>query len=46
MALPYRDGAFRAATMAFGGRNVPDLEGTSGRWRAYCSPAAALSSWS
>ncbi len=27
MALPYRDGVFRAATMAFGGRNVPDLEG-------------------
>jgi demethylmenaquinone methyltransferase/2-methoxy-6-polyprenyl-1,4-benzoquinol methylase len=28
MALPYRDGVFRAATMAFGGRNVPDLEGS------------------
>jgi demethylmenaquinone methyltransferase/2-methoxy-6-polyprenyl-1,4-benzoquinol methylase len=27
MSLPYRDGVFRAATMAFGGRNVPDLEG-------------------
>jgi len=27
MNLPYRDGAFRAATMAFGGRNVPDLTG-------------------
>ena len=27
MALPYRDGVFRAATMAFGGRNVPDLTG-------------------
>jgi demethylmenaquinone methyltransferase/2-methoxy-6-polyprenyl-1,4-benzoquinol methylase len=27
MALPYRDGAFRAASMAFGGRNVPDLTG-------------------
>jgi len=27
MALPYKDGAFRAATMAFGGRNVPDLTG-------------------
>lgn len=25
--LPYRDAAFRAATMAFGGRNVPDLGG-------------------
>lgn len=25
MCLPYRDDAFRAATMAFGGRNVPDL---------------------
>lgn len=27
MSLPYKDGAFRAVTMAFGGRNVPDLEG-------------------
>lgn len=27
MHLPYRAGSFRAATMAFGGRNVPDLEG-------------------
>jgi demethylmenaquinone methyltransferase/2-methoxy-6-polyprenyl-1,4-benzoquinol methylase len=27
MHLPYRGGVFRAATMAFGGRNVPDLEG-------------------
>jgi demethylmenaquinone methyltransferase/2-methoxy-6-polyprenyl-1,4-benzoquinol methylase len=27
MHLPYRDRVFRAATMAFGGRNVPDLEG-------------------
>ena len=27
MRLPYADGAFRAATMAFGGRNVPDLTG-------------------
>jgi len=27
MALPYRDGSFRAVTMAFGGRNVPDLGG-------------------
>lgn len=27
MRLPYRDAAFRAATMAFGGRNVPDLAG-------------------
>lgn len=26
MRLPYQDNAFRAATMAFGGRNVPDLE--------------------
>ena len=26
MNLPYRDGSFRAVTMAFGGRNVPDLE--------------------
>jgi demethylmenaquinone methyltransferase/2-methoxy-6-polyprenyl-1,4-benzoquinol methylase len=28
MRLPYRDGVFRAVTMAFGGRNVPDLEGS------------------
>ena len=27
MALPYADDVFRAATMAFGGRNVPDLTG-------------------
>jgi demethylmenaquinone methyltransferase / 2-methoxy-6-polyprenyl-1,4-benzoquinol methylase len=27
MSLPYRDSAFRASTMAFGGRNVPDLTG-------------------
>ena len=26
ISLPYRAGAFDAATMAFGGRNVPDLE--------------------
>jgi demethylmenaquinone methyltransferase / 2-methoxy-6-polyprenyl-1,4-benzoquinol methylase len=28
MNLPYRDDSFRAATMAFGGRNVPDLQGS------------------
>ena len=27
MRLPYAGGVFRAATMAFGGRNVPDLTG-------------------
>jgi demethylmenaquinone methyltransferase/2-methoxy-6-polyprenyl-1,4-benzoquinol methylase len=27
MRLPYADGTFRAATMAFGGRNVPNLTG-------------------
>lgn len=27
MRLPYANGSFRAATMAFGGRNVPDLTG-------------------
>jgi demethylmenaquinone methyltransferase/2-methoxy-6-polyprenyl-1,4-benzoquinol methylase len=27
MRLPYADGSFRATTMAFGGRNVPDLTG-------------------
>lgn len=28
MNLPYADGSFRAVTMAFGGRNVPDLTGS------------------
>jgi demethylmenaquinone methyltransferase/2-methoxy-6-polyprenyl-1,4-benzoquinol methylase len=28
MRLPYADNTFRAATMAFGGRNVPDLTGS------------------
>jgi demethylmenaquinone methyltransferase/2-methoxy-6-polyprenyl-1,4-benzoquinol methylase len=28
MSLPYPDNTFRAATMAFGGRNVPDLTGS------------------
>jgi demethylmenaquinone methyltransferase/2-methoxy-6-polyprenyl-1,4-benzoquinol methylase len=28
MNLPYPDNTFRAATMAFGGRNVPDLTGS------------------
>jgi demethylmenaquinone methyltransferase/2-methoxy-6-polyprenyl-1,4-benzoquinol methylase len=28
MSLPYPDDTFRAATMAFGGRNVPDLTGS------------------
>ena len=27
MRLPYREGAFRAVSMAFGDRNVPDLTG-------------------
>lgn len=27
MSLPYADASFRAVTMAFGGRNVPDLTG-------------------
>jgi demethylmenaquinone methyltransferase/2-methoxy-6-polyprenyl-1,4-benzoquinol methylase len=37
MSLPYRDGVFQAATMAFGGRNVPDLTG------AFCEMTRVLS---
>ena len=36
MRLPYRDHSFRAATMAFGGRNVPDLGG------AFCEMARVV----
>ena len=38
MRLPYRDGAFRAATMAFGGRNVPDLTGAFGEMARVIEP--------
>ena len=38
MALPYRDNAFRAVTMAFGGRNVPDLEGSFREMARVLSP--------
>ena len=38
MSLPYRDGVFQAATMAFGGRNVPDLRGAFGEMARVLSP--------
>jgi demethylmenaquinone methyltransferase/2-methoxy-6-polyprenyl-1,4-benzoquinol methylase len=38
MALPYRSGVFQAATMAFGGRNVPDLTGAFREMRRVLSP--------
>jgi demethylmenaquinone methyltransferase/2-methoxy-6-polyprenyl-1,4-benzoquinol methylase len=38
MHLPYHDGAFRAATMAFGGRNVPDLTGAFREMRRVLAP--------
>jgi demethylmenaquinone methyltransferase/2-methoxy-6-polyprenyl-1,4-benzoquinol methylase len=39
MSLPYRDGSFQAATMAFGGRNVPDLTGAFREMTRVLSPA-------
>lgn len=38
MNLPYRDGVFQATTMAFGGRNVPDLTGAFREMRRVMSP--------
>jgi demethylmenaquinone methyltransferase/2-methoxy-6-polyprenyl-1,4-benzoquinol methylase len=38
MSLPYRRGAFQAATMAFGGRNVPDLTGAFREMRRVLAP--------
>lgn len=38
MNLPYRDGVFQATTMAFGGRNVPDLVGAFSEMRRVMSP--------
>lgn len=42
MALPYVDGAFRAATMAFGGRNVPDLVGAFREMGRVVSPGGRI----
>lgn len=41
MNLPYRDGAFQAATMAFGGRNVPDLTGAFREMARVMSPGGS-----
>ena len=35
LALPFGDGEFDAATVGFGVRNLADLEGGSGSWRAF-----------
>ena len=45
-ALPYADNVFRATTMAFGGRNVPDLTGAFREMSRVMRRAAASSSWS
>jgi demethylmenaquinone methyltransferase/2-methoxy-6-polyprenyl-1,4-benzoquinol methylase len=42
MNLPYRDGVFRAATMAFGGRNVPDLTGAFREMARVLSPGGRV----
>jgi demethylmenaquinone methyltransferase / 2-methoxy-6-polyprenyl-1,4-benzoquinol methylase len=42
MALPYRAGAFEAATMAFGGRNVPDLTGAFREMSRVLSPGGRV----
>jgi demethylmenaquinone methyltransferase / 2-methoxy-6-polyprenyl-1,4-benzoquinol methylase len=42
MTLPYRDNSFRAATMAFGGRNVPDLTGAFGEMRRVITPGGRV----
>ena len=42
MSLPYRDAAFRAATMAFGGRNVPDLGGAFGEMARVVAPGGRV----
>lgn len=42
MHLPYRDSVFRAATMAFGGRNVPDLEGAFREMRRVLEPGGRV----
>src|SRR5689334_14685815 len=42
MNLPYQDNAFRAATMAFGGRNVPDLTGAFREMTRVISPGGRV----
>jgi demethylmenaquinone methyltransferase/2-methoxy-6-polyprenyl-1,4-benzoquinol methylase len=42
MHLPYADGSFQAATMAFGGRNVPDLTGAFREMGRVLSPGGRL----
>jgi demethylmenaquinone methyltransferase/2-methoxy-6-polyprenyl-1,4-benzoquinol methylase len=42
MHLPYADGSFRAVTMAFGGRNVPDLTGAFREMGRVLAPGGRL----
>jgi demethylmenaquinone methyltransferase/2-methoxy-6-polyprenyl-1,4-benzoquinol methylase len=42
MRLPYAEGVFRAATMAFGGRNVPDLTGAFREMTRVLSPGGRV----
>jgi len=42
MRLPYAAGVFRAATMAFGGRNVPDLTGAFGEMTRVLAPGGRV----
>jgi demethylmenaquinone methyltransferase/2-methoxy-6-polyprenyl-1,4-benzoquinol methylase len=42
MALPYRDSSFQAATMAFGGRNVPDLTGAFAEMTRVIAPGGRV----
>jgi demethylmenaquinone methyltransferase / 2-methoxy-6-polyprenyl-1,4-benzoquinol methylase len=42
LALPYRDNSFRAATMAFGGRNVPDLTRAFGEMTRVVTPGGRV----
>jgi demethylmenaquinone methyltransferase/2-methoxy-6-polyprenyl-1,4-benzoquinol methylase len=42
LALPYRDNSFQAATMAFGGRNVPDLTGAFAEMTRVIAPSGRV----
>jgi demethylmenaquinone methyltransferase/2-methoxy-6-polyprenyl-1,4-benzoquinol methylase len=42
MSLPYRDNSFQAATMAFGGRNVPDLTGAFAEMTRVIAPGGRV----
>jgi demethylmenaquinone methyltransferase/2-methoxy-6-polyprenyl-1,4-benzoquinol methylase len=42
MRLPYAEGVFRAATMAFGGRNVPNLTGAFREMTRVLSPGGRV----